>query len=100
MTINMPRIAYLAKDEKDFYKRLDHMMDNCCQVFKDQEGSNYQASESGTVSLYEAVSGTFENHFSTIGLVGMNEAGLNAKWIRQDMTHPSCQKLPRKCWSI
>ena len=35
--------------------------------------------------------GTFENHFSTIGLVGMNEAGLNAKWVGKDMTTKECQ---------
>ena len=39
--------------------------------------------------------GTFDNHFSTIGLVGMNEAGLNAKWVRADMTHESCQEFTK-----
>ena len=39
--------------------------------------------------------GTFENHFSTIGLIGMNEAGLNANWIRRDMTDPVCQKFTK-----
>ena len=39
--------------------------------------------------------GTFENHFSTIGLVGMNEAGLNAKWLRKDLTHPETQAFAK-----
>ena len=37
--------------------------------------------------------GTFSNHFSTIGLIGMNEMGLNAKWLRKDLTHPETQKF-------
>ena len=40
--------------------------------------------------------GSFDNHFSTIGLVGMNEAGLNAKWVRADMTHKSCQEFTKQ----
>ena len=39
--------------------------------------------------------GTFENHFSTIGLVGMNEAVLNAKWLRKDLTHPETQAFAK-----
>ena len=39
--------------------------------------------------------GTFENHFSTIGLIGMNEAGLNARWVRKDMTHRECQEFTK-----
>lgn len=41
--------------------------------------------------------GTFDNHFSTIGLIGMNEAGLNAKWLRADMTHEKHRSLPKMC---
>ena len=40
--------------------------------------------------------GTFNNHFSTIGLVGMNEAGLNAKWIGKDMTHVETQEFTKQ----
>ena len=40
--------------------------------------------------------GTFANHFSTIGLVGMNEAGLNANWLRCDMTDPRCQEFTKQ----
>ena len=39
--------------------------------------------------------GDFSNHFSTIGLIGMNEVGLNAKWLRKDLTHPETQKFTR-----
>ena len=40
--------------------------------------------------------GTFNNHFSTIGLVGMNEAGLNAKWLQADMTHEKTQEFSKQ----
>ena len=40
--------------------------------------------------------GTFNNHFSTIGLIGMNEVGLNAKWIKKDMTHVETQEFSKK----
>ena len=39
--------------------------------------------------------GTFNNHFSTIGLIGMNEAGLNAKWLRKDLTHKETQEFTK-----
>ena len=40
--------------------------------------------------------GSFDNHFSTIGLVGMNEAGLNAKWLGCDMSDPRTQKFTKE----
>lgn len=40
--------------------------------------------------------GTFANHFSTIGLVGMNEVGLNAKWLGKDLTHRETQEFAKK----
>ena len=43
--------------------------------------------ESGFYPYTKRYLGTFENHFSTIGLVGMNEVGLNANWLGKDMTH-------------
>ena len=39
--------------------------------------------------------GTFDNHFSTIGLIGMNEVGLNANWLRKDLTHPETQAFAK-----
>lgn len=40
--------------------------------------------------------GTFENHFSTIGLIGMNEVGLNANWLRKDLTHKETQEFAKE----
>ncbi|MCR5505981.1 MAG: ribonucleoside triphosphate reductase [Bacilli bacterium] len=87
VTINMPRIAYLARDEKDFYERLDRIMDLSARSLKIKRNVITKMLEAGLYPYTKRYLGTFNNHFSTIGLVGMNEACLNAKWIRQDLTH-------------
>ena len=93
VTINIPRIAYLASDEKDFYRRLDRLMDISARSLSVKRTVITQLLEDGLYPYTKRYLGTFENHFSTIGLVGMNEAGLNARWIRKDMTHESTQKF-------
>ncbi|MCR5090488.1 MAG: ribonucleoside triphosphate reductase [Oscillospiraceae bacterium] len=96
VTLNMPRLAYLAKDEKDFYARLDHLMDIAARSLKIKRQVVSRLLEEGLYPYTKHYLGNFNNHFSTIGLVGMNEAGLNAKWIRADMTDPKCQKFSRE----
>ncbi|MBO4697203.1 MAG: ribonucleoside triphosphate reductase [Lachnospiraceae bacterium] len=91
VTINMPRLAYLATDEDDFYKRLDHMMDIAARSLKVKRTVITRLMNEGLYPYTKRYLGTFENHFSTIGLLGMNEAGLNAKWIGKDMTTQECQ---------
>ena len=96
VTINMPRIAYLAKDEADFYNRLDHLMDVSARSLKVKRGVITQLLDEGLYPYTKRYLGTFNNHFSTIGLIGMNEVGLNAKWIGKDMTHPETQKFTKE----
>ena len=91
VTINMPRIAYLSSDEADFMKRLDHMMDVAARSLKVKRTVITKLLNEGLYPYTMRYLGTFENHFSTIGLVGMNEAGLNAKWVGKDMTTKECQ---------
>ena len=95
VTINMPRIAYLAEDEEDFYKRLDHVMDISARSLSIKRGIISRLLDEGLYPYTKRYLGSFENHFSTIGLVGMNEAGLNAKWIRADMTDPKTQQFTK-----
>ena len=95
VTINMPRLAYLAKDEKDFYARLDKLMDLSARSLKIKRTVITKLLDAGLYPYTKYYLGTFDNHFSTIGLVGMNEAGLNAKWIRADMT-PKCQQFTKE----
>ncbi len=96
VTINMPRIAYLAKNESDFYKRLDHMMDISARSLNTKREVITKLLNQGLYPYTKRYLGSFENHFSTIGLIGMNEAGLNAGWIRKDMSHRECQEFTRQ----
>ena len=96
VTINMPRIAYLAEDKQDFYKRLDRMMDISARSLKIKRGVITKLLEEGLYPYTKRYLGTFENHFSTIGLVGMNEACLNAKWVKKDLTQPEAQKFTQE----
>ena len=91
VTINLPRIAYLAKDEKDFYDRLDKMLDIAARSLKVKRTTISKLLDEGLYPYTKRYLGTFENHFSTIGIIGMNEAGLNAKWLRADLTDPKTQ---------
>ena len=96
VTINLPRIAYLAKDKEDFYKRLDHMMDISARSLKVKRQVITKLLEQGLYPYTKRYLGTFDNHFSTIGLVGMNEAGMNANWLRKDLTHEETQAFAKE----
>lgn len=89
VTINLPRIAYLAKDETDFYERLDYMMDISARSLKVKRNVISKLLEEGLYPYTKRYLGSFSNHFSTIGLIGMNEACLNAIWLKEDLT---CEK--------
>ena len=95
VTINMPRIAYLAENEEDFYKRLDKLMDIAARSLKTKRTVITKLLDEGLYPYTKRYLGTFNNHFSTIGLVGMNEVGLNAKWLRADMTHKETQEFSK-----
>ncbi len=95
VTINLPRIAYQAADEKDFYARLDHLMDIAARSLKTKRTVITTLLDQGLYPYTKRYLGTFANHFSTIGLIGMNEVGLNAKWLRADLTDAKVQRFAR-----
>ncbi len=95
VTINMPKIAYLANDENDFYKRLDYMMDISARSLKTKREVITKLLNQGLYPYTKQYLGTFENHFSTIGLIGMNEVGLNAKWLGEDLTDHNTQEFTK-----
>ena len=96
VTINMPRIAYLSENAEEFYKRLDRMMDISARSLHTKRTVITKLLNEGLYPYTKRYLGTFENHFSTIGLIGMNEACLNAKWIRQDLTHAEAQEFTKE----
>ncbi len=93
VTINMPKIAYQAKDEADFYHRLDHLMDIAARSLKVKRTVITKLLDAGLYPYTKRYLGTFNNHFSTIGLVGMNETCLNANWLSNDLTTKEAQKF-------
>ena len=95
VTINLPEIAYLSKDEKEFYSRLEKLMDISARSLKIKRNVITKLLDEGLYPYTKRYLGSFDNHFSTIGLVGMNEAGLNAKWLKADLTDPKVQKFAK-----
>ncbi len=95
VTINMPRIAYVSKTEEEFYDRLKKMMDISARSLKVKRDTVTKLLEAGLYPYTKRYLGTFSNHFSTIGLVGMNEACLNAKWIGKDLTNAEAQNFTK-----
>lgn len=93
VTINMPRIAYLSTDKADFYARLDRLMDISARSLKVKRETVTKLLEAGLYPYTKHYLGSFKNHFSTIGLVGMNEACLNARWIKKDLTNKEAQEF-------
>ena len=95
VTINLPRIAYLSQTPEEFYQRLDHMMDIAARSLKTKRTVITRLMDAGLYPYTKHYLGTFENHFSTIGLIGMNEVGLNARWLGKDLTHPETQAFAK-----
>ena len=96
VTINMPRIAYLSANKDEFYARLNHMMDIAARSLKIKRDVITKLLNEGLYPYTKRYLGTFENHFSTIGLIGMNEVGLNANWLRADMSDPRTQEFTKE----
>lgn len=96
VTINMPRIAYLSSNEEEFFTRLEKMMNIAARSLKIKRNVITKLLNEGLYPYTKRYLGSFDNHFSTIGLVGMNEACLNANWLKQDLTNKEAQKFTEK----
>lgn len=79
VTINMPRIAYISQTEEDFFKELTRLMNVSARSLKTSATFTQSCSKKVFILTPNAISALLRNHFSTIGLVGMNEACLNCK---------------------
>lgn len=95
VTINMPRIAYLSKTPKEFYRRLDHLMDVAARSLHMKRQVITKLLDEGLYPYTKRYLGSFDNHFSTIGLIGMNEVGLNACWLGCDLTDERTQAFTK-----
>ncbi len=96
VTINMPRIAYQSQTEEEFFEKLTRMLDISARSLKIKRETITKLLEAGLYPYTKRYLGSFNNHFSTIGLVGMNEACLNACWLRKDLTNVEAQNFTKK----
>ena len=91
VSINMARLAYLAKDEEDFLKHLDKVLDISARSLSTKRQVLASLLEAGLYPYTKHYLGTFDNHFSSIGIVGINEACMNAKWIQKSLETEEAQ---------
>ena len=96
VTLNMPRLAFTSKDKAEFYEKLDHLMDVAARSLHTKRKVISRLLDEGLYPYTKRYLGSFDNHFSTIGLVGMNEACLNANWIKRDLSDPAAQEFTKE----
>ena len=89
VTINMPRIGYLAQSEAEFFERLDHLMDLAAESLRVKRKLIGKLLDDGLFPYTRQYLRSLDNHFSTIGLVGMNEALLN--FMGADISNPAAR---------
>ncbi|MCQ2506134.1 MAG: ribonucleoside triphosphate reductase [Lachnospiraceae bacterium] len=99
VTLNLPRLAYEAHSEAEFFQSLDGKMDIAARSLHRKREHITKLLNEGLYPYTLHYLGTFANHFSTIGLVGMNEVGLNANWLQKDLTHKETQEFAKKVLS-
>ncbi|TDX52469.1 ribonucleoside triphosphate reductase [Orenia marismortui] len=99
VTLNMPRIAYLAEDEEDFIKRTYELMDLAQESLEIKRKILERLTDKGLYPYSQfylrnvklRFDEYWKNHFNTIGLNGMNEATIN--FLGEDITHPEAKEF-------
>ena len=94
VTINLPQIGYLAKNEKEFFSRLDYLMDLAKESLLAKRKVIQKLYDSGLFPYTRRYLKTLVNHFSTIGLCGMNECCLN--FLGKDIADPQGKEFAEK----
>ena len=101
VTLNLPRLAYLSSDEKEFFSRLEVLADLAFQslelkrkvVERETERGMYPFSARWLAAIKDREGSFWANHFSTIGLVGMEEACLNLFGTNGSLTTETGQRF-------
>jgi len=96
VTINMPRLAYTSKTKDEFYSRLTKLMDIAARSLKIKRNVITQYLDQGLYPYTKRYLGSFNDHFSTIGIVGMNECCLNANWIKDSIVSSEGYKFTKE----
>ena len=96
VTINLPRVGYLSKTKEEFFERLDNLMQIASESLEVKRGILEDLTDKGLYpyakyylnNIKERFNGYWNNHFSTIGIIGMNEALLNFAPLRKSIADP------------
>jgi len=94
VTINLPQIGYLARNEEEFFKRLDYLMDLAKESLCVKRKVIQKLYDGGLFPYTRRYLKTLVNHFNTIGLCGMNECCLN--FLGVDITTPKGKEFAEK----
>jgi len=97
VTINLPRIGYLSKNREEFLQRLSRLMDLAKESLETKrriledltEGGLYPYAKHYLRNIKQRFGNYWQNHFATIGIIGMNEALLNFAEIKEPITSPA-----------
>lgn len=93
VTLNLVRLAYLSSSKDDFFKRLDSLSDVAIRSFEVKRQVLNQLLEAGLYPYTKAYISDFNNYYGTLGVVGMNEACINAKWLQKDLMDGDAQNF-------
>ncbi|MDP2709169.1 MAG: ribonucleoside triphosphate reductase [bacterium] len=96
VTINLPRIGYLSKTKEEFFERLDNLIQIASESLEVKRAVLEDLTDKGLYpyakyylnNIKERFNGYWNNHFSTIGIIGMNEALLNFAPLRKSIATP------------
>lgn len=93
ITLNLVRLAYLSSSREDFFKRLNNLCDVAIRSFDVKRQVLNQLLDAGLYPYTKAYISDFNNYYGTLGVVGMNEACLNAKWMQKDLMNLDAQRF-------
>lgn len=91
VTINLPRLGYLSENKEEFYDRLDHLMELASESLATKRKVINRLMSTGLFPYTKRYLNHLNNHFSTIGICGMNECTLN--FMGKDLTNPEAREF-------
>ena len=96
VTLNMPRLAYTSRTEEQFFEKLKRLLDISARSLHIKRKVVTKLLDQGLYPYTKRYLGKFDNHFSTIGLVGMNECCLNACWLGKNIEDEKSYNFTKK----
>lgn len=91
VTINLPRLGYLSETKEEFYNRLNNLMDLAAESLVIKRKVVNRLMETGLFPYTKRYLSHLNNHFSTIGICGMNECTLN--FMGKDLTDKEAREF-------